>query len=311
MKLYSLKILRLFLAFFCLPTSAMQSIKERDDANARLIISAQDDDLETVRFLLAPRAHVNAIVYLPSSDGKTEATTALAQAAQNNRLAVMQCLLENKADPNLARSQDGYAPIMIASINGHTQAVGLLLNAKANPNMPNPKGHTPLMAAAQFGYIPIVDELLNAKADPNRDNEIGYSPLMAATAFGGRTSIIQKLLEARADIHRQALDLLERGGKVRATALHKLAQDGHLDAIQLLVQAKADVNQARSDGITPLAIAINKSHAKVVNLLIAAGAHKDSRDIHGRLPIDYATNEDMRRLLQDISSSVHENKDPQ
>jgi ankyrin repeat protein len=52
------------------------------------------------------------------------------------------------------------------------------------------------------------------------------------------------------------------------------ARNGHADVVRMLVDARANVNQARTaNGVTPLFIAAQKGHSDIVGVLINAGAN--------------------------------------
>jgi len=55
------------------------------------------------------------------------------------------------------------------------------------------------------------------------------------------------------------------------TPLYVAAQNGHLEVVRFLVDAKADLNTA-DYGNTPLAVAVHMGHGEVAALLRAAGA---------------------------------------
>ena len=83
----------------------------------------------------------------------------------------------------------------------------------------------------------------------------------------GDASKVLELLAARADVN------YSKDGDEGRTAVYKAACDGHLDVVQALVAAKADVNKATTDiGITPLLIAAKNGHLDVVQALVAAKA---------------------------------------
>jgi ankyrin repeat protein len=48
--------------------------------------------------------------------------------------------------------------------------------------------------------------------------------------------------------------------------------DGYAEAVSMLLEAEADVNVARNDGVTPLYVAAHNGHAEVVTMLGVAGA---------------------------------------
>jgi ankyrin repeat protein len=69
------------------------------------------------------------------------------------------------------------------------------------------------------------------------------------------------------------MELIKAGADVNqatsdgATPLFLAAQNGHESCVALLIQAGADVRKARKDGHTPMNIATDKKREKVVTLL--------------------------------------------
>ena len=56
-------------------------------------------------------------------------------------------------------------------------------------------------------------------------------------------------------------------------ALHRAAENGHLECVELLLNAAADINIQNHDKETPLHLATRNGHSSVVTLLIARGAN--------------------------------------
>jgi ankyrin repeat protein len=55
--------------------------------------------------------------------------------------------------------------------------------------------------------------------------------------------------------------------------LYVAAYNGHVDVVERLLAAPGvEINKARTDGATPLSIALARGHAKVEQKLRAAGA---------------------------------------
>ena len=58
----------------------------------------------------------------------------LSLASRDGHTDTVALLLKANADPNL-QENNGCTPLYIASVNGHTDTVALLLKANANPNL--------------------------------------------------------------------------------------------------------------------------------------------------------------------------------
>ena len=93
---------------------------------------------------------------------------------------------------------NGSTPLYIASHNGHTEIVSILIKANANPNLYLDDGATPLYIASQNGHTDINSLLLKANADPNLQCDNGAIPLYIASQKG-HTDTISLLLKANAD----------------------------------------------------------------------------------------------------------------
>ena len=87
---------------------------------------------------------------------------------------------------------------MIASQNGHSEVVELLLSKQADVNIQS-NGWTALMIASHNGYSRIAELLLLNKADVNIQNNDGFTALMIG-CIKGHSQVVQLLLSKQADI---------------------------------------------------------------------------------------------------------------
>ena len=126
----------------------------------------------------------------------------------------------------------GATPLLRAAKAGDVEAVRLLLQHGANPNLPNIQGITPLMAAAGLGSNEI-DTRGRFKTQPDQ------------------VASIDLLVKAGADVN--AHD--SRG----QTALHGAALFGYDDVIKDLVAHNADINAKDAKGMTPLDSAMGRA----------------------------------------------------
>ncbi len=110
--------------------------------------------------------------------------------------------LRSRADPNLA-DRDLGTPLYLASVNGHTSVVRLLLHAGAGANVESTvdgSAGLPLCAAACWGHTETVRELLAGGADPAAREDHGEGYTAAEWAERGGWTATLAVLHAAADL---------------------------------------------------------------------------------------------------------------
>ncbi|CAE8630963.1 unnamed protein product, partial [Polarella glacialis] len=139
-----------------------------------------------------------------------------------------------------------------------------------------------LQDAAEQGDASQVGVLLGLRADPGQRDDGGTGPL-ALAARNGHLAVAEALLAAAA----------ERGGAAAAveiachtsgaglTPLHMAASENRCDVLQALLQHKAVVDTACSQGKTPLLHAGENGHLDACSLLLKLGADAASRTPDG------------------------------
>ena len=81
------------------------------------------------------------------------------------------------------------------------------------------------------------------------------------------------------------------------TALFWAATNGQDYAVELLLQAKAEVDIANNYGRTPLYRAAGKGHSGIVKLLLEAKADSNQADVNQTTPLFAATGQQVKKLL--------------
>lgn len=248
--------------------------------------AAQRGDLASVKTLLASaEVQINE----PARDGMT----ALVWATQANDLTIVQSLLEAGADANLG-NRYGITPLWLAALNRSPAMVLLLLKFGADVESALPHGETALMAAARAGDAKSIDLLLAAGANPNASEAAqGETALMWAAA-DNHTDALRSLVKGGADpdMHSRLLTLAPMDwvqvGMVSTTlpvggwtaAMYAARQDAR-EAIAVLAELGASLDEQDQDGTTALMIAIMNKHYDLAAEIIAAGANLNVVDRTG------------------------------
>ncbi len=123
----------------------------------------------------------------------------------------------------------------------------------------NRKNETPLLFVIR-SPIDVVHALIAAGADINQPNHSGTTPLMAASSTE-RIDIVNTL------INTPGIGLHQTDNKM-LTALHHAVLNGHLNIVDVLLQAKARVNDTDFKNETPLWMAAGLGHVDIIQRLL-------------------------------------------
>jgi uncharacterized protein len=151
-----------------------------------------------------------------------------------------------------------------ASIGDKEKVTQLLEASPEQLNSFSPDGFTALGLASFFGQLPIVKLLLEKKANPNvpSNNPYKVTPLHSACAIS-QYEIIELLIRHGADVNAKQMQ--------GVTPLHSAAHNGQTKIIKLLIENGADVNSKMENGQTPLVMANEKGFQETAALIIEHG----------------------------------------
>jgi ankyrin repeat protein len=199
-----------------------------------------------------------------------DGTTPLGWAAKEGHNTMVKLLLgtgEVNIDP---KHEDGTTPLWWAVKGGYLAIVERLLQEKADVNAVAAEydGRTVLQAAAERGHLAIVERLLEEKAEVNAAAARGRGrTALQAAAERGHLAVIERLLEEKAEVNAVAAKYDGR------TALQAAAERGYLAVIERLLEEKADVNAAAAvGGISALEAAKKEGCRKFIEYICQAGA---------------------------------------
>lgn len=125
-------------------------------------------------------------------------------------------------------------------------------------NFTDSNGHTALHYAAKYGSEEICKILLSNKAHVNCANKKGETPLHLA-AFNNKTTIMRILIENGANVNS-----IDSSGN---TALHNASQMGNIVATKILINNRPDVTILNGSEKTALAIAKDKVHLTIIDII--------------------------------------------
>lgn len=179
-------------------------------------------------------------------------------------------------------SQDGDdTPLHLAAASGQEQIVRVLLAKGADKDALNSKGRTPLHLAVESAHLPTLSAILAAHPDIGIRYRValtGYSILDLAARLGN-VDVLRALLLHGVDVNR-----LTDG----YTALHRAALNNRVGAIDVLVEAGADIEMEDDDDCTPFLDACSNHCHEAALALFKHGANVEARDIRGETPLQIA-----------------------
>ena len=244
------------------------SFKELSTTNSpALILAANEGCLDAMKYVMR--------FFDEDIDARQdEGWTGLAVGAYWGHFPIVDWLVDQGANPNIALLSNGWTGLMMASQEGRLNIVERLIDAGATVNQGTTNsGRTALMAASETGHLEVVDRLIDAGAMVDQEAMDGVTALMLAS-YGAYTEVVGRLIEAGATVDQR----IEDNGM---TALTAAIYAGHPNVVARLIEAGATIDQAVTNGMTALMIAIAEGHLDIVECLIDAGATIDQADLSG------------------------------
>jgi ankyrin repeat protein len=255
-------------------------------AEQALLAALKQQHWDVAQTILAGRVNINA----PEPDG----STALHWAVHFDRTDLAGRLIRAGANVNAATDL-GVTALSLACENASPGMVTLLLQAGANPNgvagtLP------PIMVASRSGNPDIVAALLARGADANAVESMHQQTALMWAVANSHPQVVSVLLRAGARVNARSStqsNVVQRGNRYAGVASREeglatrgvaevvlggstpllfAARVGDLDSARLLIEARADVNDASPDGASALVTAAHSGHGAVAAFLIEKGA---------------------------------------
>ena len=238
----------------------------------------------------------------------------LTKAVKANDVQAVRVLVKSGTDVNV-RSGDGSTPLLWAANNGSVEIARLLIANKAAVDAANDFGITALLQASRVGDSAMVDLLLRSGANPNKAHPEGETPLLAASRSGSVPSV-RLLLTRGVDVN--AAEKFQN-----TTAVMWAAAEGHVDVVDVLIEAGADINRQGhitsltdrnnadhpTGGFTPLMWAARSGNDALVRRLVEKGAKvnlKNGDEASAAMVAMYNDRFDVAGTLIELGSDVND-----
>jgi ankyrin repeat protein len=195
-----------------------------------------------------------------------------------------------------------YAGLHEAAAKGDVAEIERLIKDGEKPNIQDSKSRTPLHVAAYMKQHAAARALLRLGANPNA-LEIDRYDIVTIAAAANDIEMLKLALEGGAS----AKNITSR---YDGTALIAAAHLGHTEAVKILIDAKAPLNQVNNLGLTALLEAIvlgsgGANHTATVRALVEAGADVNIADRQGNTPLQIARRRgyvEMARILENAGA---------
>ncbi|KAL3801144.1 hypothetical protein ACHAW5_011092 [Stephanodiscus triporus] len=259
----------------------------------------------TALIIASAHGHASAIEYLLKDGGADvnamheTRVTPLMYAAASGHVDAMRLLLDvGKVDVNELHTNGGSA-LLEAATGGAGEAMKFLLERGAKPDLVDLDGVTPLHAVTSKGdyngTVALLESLRKIMskeelvAHINLPSHSGGTAVMFAAA-GGHPKCTKLMIDEGADVNAVAVatpEYLEKLAKMiedgtvdpnedphvdGVTGVHVAAEEGHLECVNLLIEAGADVTVLDEEERTPLLLAVKGNYGEVASALVRAGA---------------------------------------
>ena len=284
----SLIVISAFLCFACSqdPKSLLKD-KGIEFTEDDLVEQVVEGNKATVELFIQAGMDVN------HDDGKVGPL--LFSAIQAGNAEMVEFLLKQGADPNIANANTNTALIKLTREREDLDILNLLVSYGADVNKTNSSKSTPLMYAINRNYMPTAVRLLELGAECLKPNDQipPLTPILLAAGMN-HVGVLEGLLSRGADVN----SVNSNGTSVLLMALNQKAYPGVLET---LLKYGADIHKRDHNQTSALMKVIKNGNLHNMNVLLKAGAKKDEVNSVGRGILYYAIESKSLEVLKAVA----------
>lgn len=241
---------------------------------------------------------LNVVAFLLFNGANANSGNPLHLAVKKGYYEIAKQLAQQKQIDLNAKDENGDTALLLAlkSNPPNKKMLKLLLNLKADPNIPNKTGFTPLGLASFNGFIDGVKSIVHKTEKIDAPAYKGLTPLMLA-AGKGHADVAEFLLANGADPKIASPSGL--------TALHIASLNQKLDVLALLID-KVNINARNEKGETALMLAIFQNKLASVEFLLKNKADATIIDNSGGTALSYAKEKNNPEIILALKEHLKE-----
>jgi len=243
----------------------IETIKKEyvEKQSREMIIQAEDDDSiteeERENMFTNPNLNVNklstkTIVNFIDLEGNGSVHYAVMKKHKN----MLQYLIDNGADLNIANYDEGHTPLHWACIKADASFVYQLVENGADQYAVDKRGYNGVLHSAQYNEIHSIRYLLEKGLSTNTKDYQNHTPVHWAS-FQGHSNMARFFISSGIDPNLQ-----DDTGR---TALHWACIKGHLTVVTMLFAFKVDLNIRDGEGRTAYEYASSKGFTDITKYL--------------------------------------------
>jgi ankyrin repeat protein len=220
----------------------------------------------------------------------------LHQAARYGNIDTLEALLR-LGEPANPRNRHRRTPLHLAAEKGYAKVVARLADAGSGPGATAADGSSALHYACRRANLGCVEELLGRGVDPLVRDSMGLTPVHYATRQGH--------IETLKTILRHTKSAADARDFKNLTPLHVAADEGCAGALEVLLDAGADVDALDADSWTALHYACRSFDKDCVEVLLERGAAPSVCNRHKKPPAFYLPK---KAKVEELNSRVAKNE---